>query len=175
MVEIPEKRILEVGREAHKAFVDFMYPRFNYGKHPGYSIVRVLPIIFAGGASFNPDEIFLNDVQTSEEGICDVTYHESAHLLHPYSRKLYYQVGRDEYKKTINGDLSELIANFGAIVFLSAHYDDERVGRYVNERDDGKNITNAFKLHEISDELLGRLSNMDQKKALKMIRRLLKP
>ena len=192
-MRIEKQRILDIGESAHRIFIDRMYPRFGLDDHPEYASLEVLPMIFSGGFDFNPDTIYFNDTHSGEEVIYETAYHESAHTLHQYSRKLYYKVGREEFLRTVRQldkrlrfkddrgkimrgrvDILEIIADFGAISFLSEYPGQERVAKYLEGRSD-VDTDLAEKLHSIDPALLLLLSQSDFNEAIEIIRGVVKP
>ncbi|MBD3252492.1 hypothetical protein GF386_02070 [Candidatus Pacearchaeota archaeon] len=150
---------------------------FRIKEHPGYATVEVTPLIFSGGMDFNPDVIHLNDIQGDEDpnDLFDITYHESAHRLHPFSRELYYRVGKERYIEIRDEDFIELIADLGAMFFLRLKTGtDQRVHNYLSKRPNEDSLKTAYSLFCIGEiGLLGELSNLNQENAKRRIRDIL--
>ncbi len=118
MVE-PETGILErknIAEIFHKKFVDVMWQKFKLSSHPGYCLVKFVPLFSLGGFSYKPEEtIYLNDILDNPLEIRNETYHETAHFLDPFNR--------DSYKRKIeptSGDrlLHETLANLATMIYL---------------------------------------------------------
>lgn len=154
-------------QQKHIDFVDGMYARFGFEKHPGYAIVETQPLLSAGGFS-PPNHIIINDTHdaiTFEHAVL----HESVHFLHPYARKFWHEKPRSEANQKIQS-LCELVAHFGAMIYIREQQGTAGVEKYGEGHTEYPEFLAA---HDIIDhpELLQELSNISPEEANVLIAR----
>lgn len=163
----------KIAGEEHRKFVDFMHPYFGLKNHPGYCKVIVRPLFLRGYFGRDYDEIGLSDYLEKNE-IKYITWHESAHYLHPFSRQENLLL-KDSPKRNIF--LAEVVANLGALIFLDENYglSSENIKKYFagNRK---RWIFNEDELTSLviakrNKDLLARMVNSDMNK----VRRIFTP
>ncbi len=153
-----------------------MYLRYGLSHHPGYCKIDLRPMFLPGGFSHGqPSTIYIMTKTTHEEAIngindevFDTVCHETGHFLHPAGRRWYN-------KKRItnkNRFLAEVVADLGAIIFVSEKYGEERVKRYIEEM----NVHSTFIAQDIftkNPKLLEEIADLEIRKAGFLIRPIL--
>src|SRR3989338_1638741 len=100
---------------AHKNFVDAMWPRFGLAAHPGYCLVKILPMFSLGGFFYDPQEtVILNDSLLTPRAIKNETYHKTAHFLDSYIRNVYLSGVELTLEDRL---LHETIANLATMIY----------------------------------------------------------
>lgn len=165
-IRIEERKSL--AERVHRNFVDEMWSKFRLPSHPGYCLVQIVPLISLGGFSYEPQEsVFLNDVLYTALEIKNETYHETAHFLDPFNRRLYQQ----GMKPTL-GDilLHETIANLATMIYLDLSEGNEVAKSfpfYIGRPTYSSLL--ALDLFGGDKDLLSELANVSMKKARKII------
>lgn len=170
MVEL-EIRIEErknIAERVHKNFVNAMWQKFGLTSHPGYCLVKIVPLLSLGGFSYAPEEnILLNDLLYTLSEIRNETYHETAHFLDPFNR--------DQYKRRVepsSGDilLHETLANLATMVYLDLSEGNETAKAFpsYNGRPTYSSLL-ALDIFEKNKDILSELAYMSMRKARKII------